>query len=336
MDRNLVLAAGVALVVLVSAVGMAAVPGVIAAPPETPEPPSSLAVSDVAIGTGEVTGETATLRVETRLRHRGGAADNVTIRVRAVDATSGLVETERTVDVGTVDGDRERAVTANVTVPRSGDYRIESVVYQDDRRVVESARSVSGVGSLQPAYARSDLQFHRFDGPMPAVEFEIASSENDRATLAVDALLTNAGDDPVGDVELLVKARQVDSGIVADRAAVDVTAVRPGRTATASLDLTVPTQYNYYLDAVLLRDGVVVDTVRAPAALDPTKTIPMNQTTTDTGLEVSDFDSDTESTDDRPARTDYAESEGDGPGFGALVALVALVGTALLARRRSQ
>ncbi|MFC5970416.1 PGF-CTERM sorting domain-containing protein [Halomarina salina] len=334
MDRNLVLAAGVALVVLVSAVGMVAVPGVLAAPQQDPEPPSRLAVSDLAIGTGAVTGETATLRVETRLKHRGGAADNVTLRVRAVDAASGLVETERTVAVGTVDGDRERAVTANITVPRSGDYRVESIVYQNERRIVETRRSVSGVGSLQPAFAESDLQFHRFDGPMPAVEFEIAASDDDRTTLAVDALLTNTGDDVVGDVELLVKARQVDSGIVADRSTVDVSEVRPGRTATASLDLTVPTQYNYYLDAVLLRDGVVVDTVRAPAALDPTKTIPMNQTTTDTGLQVSDFDSD-EPTDDRPARTQSYESDGQGPGFGVVVALVAVLGTALLARRRS-
>ncbi|MFD1512063.1 DUF7490 domain-containing protein [Halomarina rubra] len=333
MDRNLVLAGGLVAVALVAALGMAVVPGIIAAPPQDPEPPSSLAVSDLAIATGAVTGETATFRVETRLEHRRGPAENVTVRVRAVDATSGLVATDETVDVGTLDGDREYAVAANVTVPRSGDYRIESVVYEDDRRVVESARSVAGVGSLEPAYTRSDLRFHRFDGPMPAVEFEIASSADNRTTLTVDALVTNTGDESAGDVELLVKARQVDSGIVADRTRVGVSEVRPGRTATASLDLTVPTEYNYYLDAVLLRDGVVVDTVRAPAALDPTKTVPMNQTTTDTGLEVSDFESD-----DAPNRqTAPATPADDGgqPGFGVGVALVALVATALLARRRS-
>jgi hypothetical protein len=68
--------------------------------------------------------------------------------------------------------------------------------------------------------------------------------------------------------------------------------IRPGRTVTPSVSLTVPSQYNCYLDTKLWRDGVVVGTARAPASLDPREPVPWNTTTREVGLEVGDFDLD--------------------------------------------
>jgi len=59
--------------------------------------------------------------------------------------------------------------------------------------------------------------------------------------------------------------------------------IRPGRTVTPSVSLTVPSQYNCYL---------VVGTARAPASLDPREPVPWNTTTREVGLEVGDFDLD--------------------------------------------
>ncbi len=41
---------------------------------------------------------------------------------------------------------------------------------------------------------------------------------------------------------------------------------------------SVPNDYNYYIDAVLLRDGVVIDTARGAANLNPTERLRENVT----------------------------------------------------------
>jgi PGF-CTERM protein len=332
------LAAGAAVVVAAAALLAGLVPGIVATPEEDVRP-SSMGIAETTIAAGEVGGSTATLQVDSRLAHRGGPAENVTVHYRAVDLDTGLVATTEVVDVGTVEGQREVSVPANVTVERQGGYRLTTIVYEDGERIREESTEVRGVGTLQPGYATADIRFETFDGAaaeFPSVEYRIASVDEarNRTTLNVSAYLTNAGDDPEGDVRLVVQARQVDSNIVADRAETTVSEIRPGRTNTPSLSLTVPSQYNYYLDATLWRDGVVVGTARAPASLDPTETVPTNTTTRRTGLEVGDFEDDGGR--GAPARTEAPRTAAGGqPGFGPLVALVALGGGLLLTRRWS-
>jgi PGF-CTERM protein len=254
-----------------------------------------------------------------------------------VDLNTGLLATTKVVEVGTVEGTREIFVPTNVTVKREGGYRLRTILYEDGERIQEQTTEIRGVGTLQPEYATTDIGFESFDGAtadLPAVEYRIMSvdEERNRTVMNVSAYLSNTGDVGEGDVRLAVRARQVDSGIVADRAEVDVGTIRPGRTVTPTVSLTVPSGYNYYLDATLWRDNVVVGTARAPANLDPTETVPTNTTTREIGLQVGDFDSEDGPTDDEVAQQATEVSSGQ-PGFGPLAALVALSGGILLARR---
>ena len=323
-----------ATVVVVGAVAAVTVPGALS--PGEPEPvrPVRLQVAELSIAPGAVTGGTATLSVETRLRHAGGPAENGTLLLRAVSLDSGLVETTRTVELAAIRGDREVAVPANLTVAREGGYRIEAIVFADGERLDEAARSVRGVGALMPAYARTDVRFHDFGATdRPVIEYAIAGVDDERATLRVSTYLTNTGDGSPGALRLTVTARQADSNIVADRAEASVGDIAPGRTATPAVELTVPDGYNYYLDAVLWKDGVIVGTARAAANLDPTETIAANVTTRTVGLEVSDFEDGRDGPQQTPAPT-AAESAGQ-PGFTAGLAIAALLGTLLVGRRWS-
>lgn len=333
MNREALLAGGALLVVALALVSALALPGALASP-EQDVRPSAVRIVELPVSAGPVTGQTATLTVETRLAHRGGPAENVTVLLRAVDAESGLVETTRTLEAGTVTGQQEVAVSGNLTVERQGGYRLEAILYQDGERVDSGAKTVRGVGSLQPPYARTAVHFHRFrETDLPAVEFTIADVTDNRTTLNVSTYLTNEGDDAESGFRLVLKARQAESGIVADEVSVPVGGLDPGRTATPSARLTVPKGYNYYLDAVLWRDGVVVGTARAAANLDPTETLRVNETRREVALDVSDFEREGS---DRPDRTPAGAtpSGGSGPGFGALLALLAVLTTATLLRRR--
>jgi PGF-CTERM protein len=288
------------------------------------------------IAAGDVTGDTVTLNVTTRLSHRGPPARNVSLRVQAVDTESGLVETTRTVRVGNLSGEREVAVPTNLTVEREGGYRIRTVVYRDGQRIDSGARELRGLEALQPPYARSDVRFASADA-LPPVSFSVAEAGEERTTLALQMGLTNGGDERPADLRVTVTLRQADSNIVANRTSVTVESIRPGRTETVETRLAVPAGYNYYIDAVLWRDGVVIDSARGAANLNPSETISVNETRREVELEVGDFTRGDGEGGDRPVpeATGQPTASG-GPGFGVAVAVVAVVAAALLARRKRQ
>lgn len=336
MNRETALTASAVGVVAVALLVAAVVPGVLADPTDRgPLPPGRVDIADgLAIEPADVSGETATLHVETRLRHRGNTATNVTVRFRAIDAESGFVETTETVDVGNLTADGETPVEADLTVRREGGYRIETTVFRDSERVDSGRTTVSGLEALTPAYARTSVGFTESD-VLPPVAVSVADAGDERTTLRLGASLTNRGDDPSEDLRVTVVLRQAESNLVAGRTTVDVGAIRPGRSATVDAEVTVPSGYNYYVDAVLWKDDVMVDTARTAANLDPQRRIRVNETTEDVELRVEDFESDdgrSGRATEEPART----TETSSPGFGVAVAVVALLVTTLFARRRSR
>ncbi|WP_440763840.1 DUF7490 domain-containing protein [Natronorubrum sp. DTA7] len=355
MNREYVLAIA-ALVVVIGALSTLALTGAVSDPgaSETAtevETDGDVSLAEITISSEHVTGGTATLAVDSHLEHRGDPVENVTVVHRVTDTNSGLVEntTEREVDtLGENSSDRaETVVTDSIAVPRESSYEIETFVYREGARIESASHSIEGVDALPPAYADTDVEFHRFGSggslaDVPAIEYAIESTTDDRATLEVASYLTNTGDDPEEDLELEVKARQSGSEVVADSATVDLSTVDPGETASPTVDLEVPTEYDYYLDAVLWRDGTIVETDRAVANLGE-GSLSVDEMDGESGLEVSDFtggsgvgaddaDAADDGNDDRD--NDDRDQDNDGtPGFGAAIAVAALLATIALARR---
>ncbi len=333
MRPEALLGAAAAAAVLAAVALAAFVPGFVSAPaPEPDEPPARFDVAEMTLAADEVTGESATLETTVFLRHRGGPADNVSVVARATDADSGLVVDTTRRDLGTVDNEGEREVPLSVTVPREGGYEVATLLYVDGERVDVARASVSGVGALTPPYAESTVRFHEFPD-RPAVEYRIASVADDRATLNVTSYLTNGGDDAESDLRLVVTARQADANVVAARSEARLGDLAPGRTARPSVSVTVPDGYNYYLDVTLWRDGVVLESTRAAANLDPDETLAVNETRRDVAFRASDFETGGGSGGAPTPAVD--ESDGAAPGLGAAATVVAFVAGLLAVRRWS-
>lgn len=347
MRRETVLAGGVAVVLVATALFLAFVPGAIDPPEvrEDPEPTGRLSIEEVTIAPGQVSGASATLQVDTRIRHRGNAVDNATLEVRAISLESGLVRTSQRIPVESITANGETRVGADLSVPRSGGYRIETILYQDGRRVHEGSKEVRGVGSLTPAYADDPVDFHRFRGPgvedFRPIEYAIAGVEDERVTMDVTAFLTNNGDRATDDLRVEFAARQADSNIVTDETTVEVGTVAPGATVRPSGQLTVPDGYNYYLEAQVWKGDTLLTTARSAANLNPSpnESISVREDPDDEGgLEVGEFESDREPEADDQADEDAVREEtvadgAGGPGFGAGVAVLALLALALIGRR---
>lgn len=333
MDRERTLAGAAVLLVGVALLGAVAAPGVLADPSDDgPVRPGHVGVVDAAVSTGEITGQNAELTLHTTLRHRGNPTENVSVRFRAVDTESGLLADETSVPVGTMTSDGEREVTGTLSVPREGGYRLEATVYRNDSRVDSYSRSVRGVEALTPAYARSNVSFTE-DSVLEPVSVSIVEANEDRTTLEIGGWLTAAGPSEGSGLSVTFIVRQAESNVVASRTTVDAGSLREGRSEMVTADVTVPSEYNYYIDAVLTRDGVIIDSAAGVVNLNPTETIDSDRTEKEVEFEAGDFEEGTESgePDRRPDATETVTST---PGFGPVVAVVALLGAALLARWR--
>jgi PGF-CTERM protein len=339
MDTRTTLLAVAAAVVLAGAVGIVAVPGAVDDPRAEADRPGQVDLVDVVVAPGEIRGETATLDLLVDLEHRGPTVENVTVRHRAIDADSGLLVDETTVDVGTVDREGETTVNGSLDVEREGGYRLETVVYVDGKRRSERTTRIAGVSALTPSYADSPVGFA--DGNVwPTVAVSVAETTEETATLSVSVSVTNRGDDASDEIELRLLLRQAESNVIADRATETVGSVRPGRTDTVTTTLEAPDGYNYYVDAALFDDDVLIDETQGVANLDPQERITANETVRDVSFEIEDFSGETDGGGLDGGADDGAPDRGDGstddstPGFGVIVAVAGLLAAALLARRK--
>ncbi|MFC6737198.1 PGF-CTERM sorting domain-containing protein, partial [Halolamina salina] len=305
-------------------------PGAVAAPDDDPIRPGPVTVVDADIATGEITGQTAELELYATLAHRGNAAENVTVLFEATDAESGLLEASKEVSVGDLTAEGERRVSTTLEVPRDGGYELEGVVYRNGTRVDQFTRRVSGVEALTPAYARSNVSFVE-DPVLEPVSVSIADAGENRTTLELGGWLTATGPSEADSLSVTFVLRQAESNVVAARTSVEAGGLQEGRTEMVTTEVSVPSEYNYYVDAVLTRDGVIVDTAGGVVNLDPTETLERDQTQQDVEFDASDFESD-ETPPDRSTRGETTAAQT--PGFGPVVAVVALLSAALLARRR--
>lgn len=326
--------------VLLAVAAVVVLPDLVVREESTTDRGGRIEVADMDVAAGEVTGENAELAVTVWLRNRGGRSENLSLTVRAV-GSSGLIADVNETSVDPIRGDRDVRVERSVTVPREGDYRLEAMLFRGGVRTDTMSTSVSGLSALGPDYARSPVTFHGFPG-LPTVQYRIDATAGSTVSMEVGAFVTNRGSRPRSGSRLVVRARQQDSGIIADEGRVDVGRLRSGETALPTATLSVPDGYNYYLDAYLWRDGVLVDTATGVANLDPSRTITPNVTRQSVELEVGDFESDRRRFDEsgfgQQRSTNDTASRGDEgqPGFIAVVTVVAILTTVALAVRRQR
>lgn len=330
--------AGAVVVLALAVVGAAALPGVAADRSEQVTEPGPVDVAELSVQPGAVAGGTADLALEAQVSHAGNPTGNVSVRFRAIDAESGFVVAERRTDLGRLAAGGWHPANASLRVAREGGYVLESTLFRDDRPVDTVRREVSGMAALTPEYAETGVAFTE-QGTVPTVLVSVGSVSGNQTELSVAASLTNQADEASDDLRTVVVVRQADSNVVAGEAETDVGRIRAGRTERASATVSVPSEYNYYVDVALYKDGVLVDTTRSVANLDPTERVDPNVTERDVEFAVSDFESDTgpeQTTESAGGDPDGARGSGGSvPGFGPIAALAAVALAAVAAYARS-
>jgi len=281
---------------------------------------SELRVADIDISAERVASANVLLNVTTYIENRGDRSGDARLLLKAFDLESGLLVDQETVTVGSILKRKTKSASQVVKVDRDGGYRIEVVLFEDEQRVDQRTMKVSGIGDLTPNVYDIGLR-------IPEMDFLVKNVTGSRVTIGVDLYLTNEGITPSEDLQVLIKAREVDAGLLADKTWISTGVIKKETTIIHSADIVVPDDYNYIVEALIWKNDTIVERGQGVVQLNPRRTIPEKDKVVSEDIEVEDF---------MPPRIAYESGVMDGkaPGFTALMLLMALILTILIMKRR--
>src|SRR4030066_980212 len=141
------------------------------------------------------------------------------------------------------------------------------------------------------------------------------------ASIRSDIYLENKWAAPSENMDMIVKARQAESNLLADKKASETGVIAGEATSVKSVQLDVPEGYNYLMVVELWKGDVMVNTWEKALMLAPTKTVPKESQEKKMTLEVSKFirEGDTVPVPGAtPAAEGYAPPMKQEPGFEAI------------------
>ena len=283
---------------------------------------SSVSVTDITVGAEKVTGAEVTLNVTTEIQNSYGVSSGISrVQLKAYDTTSGLVIAEQNHDAGFLGILGSGSVTQNITLPRTGSYRLVSTVFENGERKGQGEKTVYNLERLTPDVQETGLS-------ITDIDFLVKKVSGDKVTIQTDIYFTNDNRVPSGAFDIEVKAKEEDARLLADKQRAHVESIQPDATRVSSVALSVPDQYNYVVEVLVWKNDTIVKRGEGNVRLRPGMMVKNDTQFVTKKIETSQF----------VGESGYAGSPAPyatkSPGFGAPLVLVALGSLAVLVHLR--
>jgi hypothetical protein len=244
---------------------------------------SRLQITDLDISAERVTSTSVLLNVTTYVENNGnGGSGEVKLILKAFDSTSGLLVGETTTPAGSINKGRTVSVSQLIDVEREGGYRIDVVPFEDEKRLRQRSVQIYGIGDLTPNINDIGIKIQEMD-------FLVKNVTDSKVTIGVDIYLTNEGDYISEDLPMLIKAREVDAGLLADKVWMTTGNIEKEKTIINSCDISVPDDYNYVVEALVWKNDTIVERGEGVVQLNPKRTIPKDEEIVSDEIRVRDF-----------------------------------------------
>jgi hypothetical protein len=306
------------LVVLISLFAAIALSGCLGGSDEGP-----LKVKNIDLSLEKVTRDMVTLNVTTYIENTGGSDSKpLSLSMRVTNSDTGFLVSKKDVSVGKVVGHKMANVSQSLNLPKTGDTnKIYAALMEDGVEVSGGSRTVYHLDNLPVDTAIVDLK-------IGSLEFMVKKANNGSVVIENDVYISNIGDNVSPESDIMVKATEVDSNLVADKKWSKISGVAPGATAIKGINLTVPDQYNYHVEATIWRNGSQIGKGEGQVVLKPGG-IKLNQSehieskTMETGRFISN------------ATASAPTASSKAPGFEILLAIASISLLAALKRRQA-
>ncbi len=291
------------------------------------EEESRLRITNMDISAKEVKSAFVDLDVTTYVENfHGDSSKNTSLLLKAFSTRTGLLEVQTQDDIGIIDKGDTVTITQSLKLQKEGGYRIVAVLFEEDKRKNTGEITIYSLENL-PA----DVQDIGIE--VAGMDFLVREVDGGRVVIQTDLYLTNEGTAASGDYQMLIKAREMDARLLADKEWMQTGSIKPETTVIRSLNLTVPNHYNYVVEVLIWSNDTIVKRGEDYVQLKPQMTIDVGTQVETKHIETSDFIVPEEVRDE----VWYGDAPmEETPGFGILLGIVAILSVVLIQRRREK
>ncbi len=246
------------------------------------KPQSILTIREVDVKPIEVTSARINVNVTAYLNHFGGKTENATMLIRAVSTETGLLGNQVTTSIPETDSEKTLSISQEILLERTGGYELKILIFDNGTIRDSGSVTVRGLGALIPESRRSGVSVSNID-------FMPSSVTKGTVSLKSDIYLENKGSEASDNLKMIVKAREANSNLLADKSVTETGKIASEATVINSVALSVPDEYNYIVAVELWKGDTLINTWEKPVLLAPTKTIPKESVEKKVDIVVSDF-----------------------------------------------
>ncbi|MDO9517983.1 MAG: PGF-CTERM sorting domain-containing protein [Methanosarcinaceae archaeon] len=289
------------------------------------EEESQLRITNMDISAKEVKSAFIDIDVTTYVEnYYGDSSKNTSLLLKAFSTKTGLLEVQAEDDIGIIGKGDTVTITQTLKLPKEGGYRISAVLFEENKSKNTGEITIYSLENL-PA----DVQDIGIE--VAGMDFLVREVDGNRVVIQSDIYLTNEGAGTSGDYQMLIKAREMDARLLADKEWIQTGKIKPETTVIRSLNLTVPNQYNYIVEVLIWNNDTIVKRGEDYVQLKPQMTIAAGTQIDTKHIETSDFivpQAESGWYDEMPME--------ETPGFGMLLGLVAILSAVFMQRRREK
>ena len=209
------------------------------------------------------------------------------------------------------------------------------MLFEEDKQVDRGSRTVYNLETLP---ADSKVIGLRIDG----IDFIVRKAAEGKVVIQSDIYVTNFGARTSQDYQLMIKATDIDSQLVADKQWSNTGIIAPDATAIRSVNLTVPDRYNYFVDVLIWSNSTIVGQGRDYVQLNATTMLSDKQRMafrgTNTGIFVTETAPEAAAAEMKvgefESTSESAAANREMPGFETLMAMAMISLVAVTARKR--
>lgn len=299
---------------------------------------SEIAIADIDISAEALGIADVMLNVTAYLDNSGDAkSGEVDVLIKAYDADTNLLVASNGSKMGKIGRRETKSANTYLKLLKEGGYRLQIVVFEDGKGILRGERKIYGLSRLEPPSV-AKISVRELDFFVEAVEVESGrGKEKEYATVNTTLYIDNLGKD-VGGLRALIKARDNETRLIADRGWEDLGVLKEGTTSLHYAELRVLNGRDYIFEIQIWQSERIIKESTGTVLLSPfvnrtvvveakEKTVEISPT-----VEITDFIRPSAPV---PKPVPYPTPAPEAPGFETLSAAFALFITfVLLVKKR--
>ena len=250
------------------------------------KPPAYLNIREVDVKPADVTSAEVGLNITAYINHAGGKTENAYMLIRAIRSDTKLLAAQVSAPIPEAEADgtpgKTLIVSQDLKVERNGGYELKLLLFDNGSIVDSGSVNIAGLNAITPQSKKSGIILNNID-------FIVSGVSAGRVSIKSDIYLENRGPGASENLNLVIKARQADSNLLADKTSSETGVIPSEATAVKSVTLGVPDEYNYMVVVELWKGDVLINSWEKPVLLAPAKTVPKESEEKKVSIEVSKF-----------------------------------------------